>query len=301
MLYFLILIICIIFPEMSIASANETIRLWYTSVLPVLLPFFIVSKMLCFKNRARFFTFLLKPVMKFIGIDENASFPLAISLICGFPSGSRTVADMTDDREFLGNLCYSSGPLFIIGSVGTTLLGNSAIGRALFVIHVCSLIIFSVILKPKQQNSKIYGKTEGTIGEAVMSSIDAVLSVCGYMIFFGLIITLTNINKLPPPFNGLLAGCIEFTCGIKILAGYGEKYLPLISFILSFGGISVITQCLSYLGGINKRRFILNRILTGTVSMLLTVIYLWAGIIAPIAITLTAVIIKKAYRKAARP
>ncbi len=300
MLYFFILIICIIFPEMSVTAAKEAIRLWYTSVLPVLLPFFIVSKMLCFKNGTRIFTSLLRPLMRFLGIDENASFPLAISLICGFPSGSRTVADIFDDKEYFGNLCFSSGPLFVIGSVGTVMLGSTALGRDLFIIHICTLIIFSVILKPKRQSIPKLKKANGSLSEAVISSIEAILSVCGYMIFFGLIIKLARIELLPAPFDGLLAGCIEFTSGIKLLSVYGDKYLPLISFLLSFGGVSVIVQCLSYLDGINRHKFVFNRILAGIFASLLTVGYLYCGVAFPIISASLSVLLKKAYCKTAR-
>ncbi|MBP5662211.1 MAG: hypothetical protein J6X30_03535 [Clostridia bacterium] len=293
-LFLLILLLCLLFPQTAVDGAKEAVTLWAENVLPVLLPFFIISKMLYYLGAADLFARLLRPVLRLLRIPSYAAFPLAMSLLCGYPTGARMVGDMARngnvDADYLGNVCYSAGPLFMIGSVGTLMLHDTRVGYALAIIHLCALLIFSLFLTPKpMKTKKIESAQSGTLGQAVKESADSIVSVCGFMVLFSLVnrALLLCLPPLPNTVKGLLTGINEFTAGISLLSQ--TNALPAISFLLSFGGLCVITQCLSFLKGIAKARFILNRFLCGLIACLLCVLYQMFGLSVPIGLTLVTV------------
>ena len=295
-MYFLIilLIICLLNPQISIEAAKQAITLWFTSVLPVLFPFFIISKILYNSGGTTVFAKLLRPFMKFLDLPEDAAFPLSMSLLCGYPTGSRIVGDMQKNGlknyEYYANICYSSGPLFIIGSVGTLMLQSTRKGYALMLIHVCTLIIFTVLTRPKHLN---FQTTEshppnGSFGGAIAESITAILQICGFMVFFSVISGILFqyvLKNQPLLINGLICGFLEFTSGIKIISMQPILTMPIISFYLSFGGCCVIAQCLAQLNGINKKKFIANRLFCGAIAFLLCCIYEKTALFVPLLIT----------------
>jgi uncharcaterized membrane protein, YLBJ B.subtilis homolog len=291
----ILLIICLLDPQVSIEATKQTINLWFSSVLPVLFPFFIISKILYNNGGTAVFAKLLRPFMKFLNLPGDAAFPLAMSLLCGYPTGSRIVSDMQKNGlknyEYYANICYSSGPLFIIGSVGTLMLKSTQKGYALMLIHLCTLIIFTVLTRPKHLNAQTteYPTPSGSFGSAIAESITAILQICGFMVFFSVIsgILFQYVLKDQPPLvNGLISGFLEFTSGIKIISMQNILTMPIISFYLSFGGCCVIAQCLAQLNGINKKKFIANRVLCGIIAFLLCYIYEKTALYVPVLITI---------------
>lgn len=300
LIFIIILILCLFFPERALNSVTESVSLWANNVLPSLLPFMILSKSLFYSGGVKLFSHILKPVMRFLLIPDKYAFAFTVSLLCGYPTGSATVAllfDTNEDIEFYpANICFSSGPIFIIGTVGTLFLQNGKTGASLYIIHICALIILSLFLSPKRNIKKDYVlDIEGGMGEAVGSAVSGILNVCGYMVFFGL---MCGFIKPYLPENilikGLVCGMFEFTSGISILSQSIEN-LPFISFLLSFGGGCVIFQSLAYLKGINKLKFILMRFFSGIIAFILCFIYTKTALYVPLAITFGFIALKHIY------
>jgi len=293
MIFFVITVLCIVFPELSVTAAREAILLWYKSVLPVLFTFTVLSRLTVMYG-STFLKKLFLPFSRLFALPEGLSLPFAISILCG--TGSKTVCDCISDkalREDGLNVCCCASPVFVIGTVGTTLLNNKAIGIRLWIIQLCSMLILASFYPFNTKEAHATENSSKSLGIAIKESVNSVLTVCGYMMLFRLIIALLNLYALPAPLNGLLAGFFELTAGIKVLAEYGSAYLYLIAFLISFGGISVISQCLSPAGKVNKLKFILLRIISGAASALLCFIYEKTAISVVIAITVIAVIISK--------
>lgn len=291
LLYIVLLFFCIIFPEITISTTKETVYLWATSVLPSLLPFFIISKMILYNGGISYFSKILKPVTNFLGLPEAIAFPLSMSLLCGYQTGSKTVAGMgIKNANLFGNICFSASPIFVIGTVGTVFLNNQKDGYILYVIHLCTLIIFSTFYTSKtEKNINDFKCENGTMLDAIASSINSILSVCGFMVAFNLC-TQIPASVLPEKINVYISGIIEFTCGIKNSTVLLSDPMPIISFFLSFGGLCVISQCLYNLKNIDKIKFVLNRVICGLISFILCIIYKKTALYIPILITLIIVI-----------
>ena len=78
------------------------LELWYEKMVPVLLPFMILSGTLI---RMGLVNSLIRPVYplfeKIFRLSRPGIYVILMGFLCGFPMGARTIADFATDRNFL--------------------------------------------------------------------------------------------------------------------------------------------------------------------------------------------------------
>lgn len=294
-----ILIGLLLKPQLCIASATEGIRICLEVVVPSLFPFFVCSKMLIkngFAERAgKAFGFLMRPVFNVPGCG---AFALVTGLLSGCPAGAGTVVDLYEknmctkaEAERMLCFCNNSGPLFIIGSVAVGMLGFGEIGVTLYVSHIISALVVGVVMsnyKRKEIVKKLCGyvgsKNIDVVGQSMKESVYLTGYVCGFVIFFavvtgiikesGIINAVAGRTPCADAVEGLLLGMVEMTNGIAHLANgkLTVSVLCAISFVVGFGGLSVVLQVY----GIVKKHnfsmpiFCMAKLLQGIVSVFVT-------------------------------
>jgi len=275
-------------------AARDGLVLWFNSVLPALLPFVVAVNLLTALGFVRLMSVWLKPFMAVVfKLPGAGGFALITGLISGYPMGAKTIADLwrageitTKEAQRLLAFCNNAGPLFIVGVVGVGLLGNSTAGYVLWAGHVAAAIIVGALTR-----SWGYGLAETRIqtftynndvqnigkvlGEAVKNAMEALLVVGGLIIFFNVVIKAitTFANDLPFLAEGMLAGIIEVTGGVKILTDSSLTVLSpvqiaVIGGIIAFGGFSVHAQALHFTSGtgIKAGTYILFKALGGIIA-----------------------------------
>ena len=131
-------------PAICIGGAKSGLLLWFEKVLPSLLPFIIIINILSSMGVVLRLLNKLSPLTKkCFGISGNSFFVFVMGLIAGYPSGAKLASQLVTNRaitleEAQKTLLFSNncGPLFIIGTVGTILLGNTKVGYFLLFIHI---------------------------------------------------------------------------------------------------------------------------------------------------------------------
>ncbi len=246
-----------LFADDVIPVTASTVELCLSSIVPSLLPFFICSKLLqglgvCEKLGA----YIQKPFVKLFRLPSVFSGGFILGCLSGFPMGAKLSATFCESgyctrrqAAYGAVLCNNAGPLFIIGTLGSTFLKNSLLGKQLWCIHLISSVITFLFLRNALPEPRCYvaekkQKSSGLLDlfvEAVSDSVQIILQVCGLVVFFSALIQ--TLICLGMPDSSLLIGCIEMTTGLSRLATTECKYLlPLCSFLLGFGGISVLMQ-----------------------------------------------------------
>ena len=99
--YFFIVVTIIIFflmlffPQTAICGASLGLMLWFQTVLPVLLPFLILTALLLKSNGFFLISRLVRPILRpLFGISDYGSFALLVGFLCGYPMGSKVTADL---------------------------------------------------------------------------------------------------------------------------------------------------------------------------------------------------------------
>ena len=218
---FLLFTIClVIFSSSNMAAAKSGLLLWATSVVPSLFPFFVATELLSKTNIPHLFGILLNKFMKPIfNIRGEGSFAFIMGIISGYPVGAKIACNFRENNilskiecERLLAFTNNSGPLFIIGTVGISMFGNSTIGFLLLITHILASItvgfLFRFWKKNIQSNSISTAKINATtdsfssskkvsisnLGETIATSISnatsTILMIGGFVVMFSVIISM---------------------------------------------------------------------------------------------------------------
>lgn len=218
-------LLVIIFPEQSYDAAHDGLLAWFNIVLPSLFPFFIGSELLINMGIINIIGTLLEPIMRPIfNVPGCGSFPFIMSITSGYPVGSKIVARLYNEKKCskveaqrLLSFCSTSGPLFIIGSVGIGMLKIKSSGLFIALPHYLGAITVGIIFKfyCNKKNSSIkysfnninsslkndlrYFKNKKQpigllLGDAIKNTINSLLLIGGFIILFSVIIRLLIIT-----------------------------------------------------------------------------------------------------------
>lgn len=276
----------IIYPERYVGCCFQGFAMWAECVLPSLFPFMVITLILVKTGMAEKAALPLKKFSKKLNFPPAAAAIFVLSLFSGYPAGSRVVGefyesgviDKTESKR-ISYIASTSGPLFIVGSVGFNMFGDKLAGVKILAAHIIAVTLVSVIVSLFSGKPKQYAKTRKKPDENVLYNAfyGAVISVAvagGFIAFFFVAATFSaDFNLLYPLekfFNLFLdgqtssavcLGLIEATTGCRALAqnaGGGPLQIAAAGFLITFGGVSIILQQLSYLlkTGVSALKFI---------------------------------------------
>ena len=257
----------LIFPKLYIDRTLDGISAWTFNVLPSILPFIFFTKLLSKTGTVEAASKLFaKPCKRLFKTPSISAFVFFISIISGYPVGAKMTADLYENGQVSQNdavkmsaFCSTSGPMFIIGAVGASMLKNTTIGYIIFFSHVLGAICNGLLyrnlkFKEKYSQSKEIKNQEFSFSSIVLDSVLSILSVGAIIAIFFVIITslspIFNIlpAKLSPIFEGIIEitkGCLDISCS---LAPFWQTVAC--SFVISFGGISGLLQSYTMLGNV---------------------------------------------------
>lgn len=297
----------IIKPDLCISSVYNGLSVWARCVLPSLLPFMFFTKILTDLDFVSKITNKFSKVTKFLfNAPSISAYIFFMSLISGYPVGAKLISEFYEagvisqkQANKLTTFCSTSGPLFIIGSVGTAMFLNATLGYVLFVSHILSSVLNGIIYRNcyKDNFEKPFNTNASNLNEilpnSMSSSITSCLIVGGYIAVFFMIIDLANsINLFAPlnsifsfllkPFgvntntaNALTNGIVEISKGCSSLSALNlptTLLATLSSFVISFGGFSVFFQSITFLSKckVNMGFYLLQKLTHGLLSAIIT-------------------------------
>lgn len=209
----------------------------------------------------------------------------------------------------------NSGPLFILGTIGISMFANNLIGILLLITHILSCLTVGFIFRFWKRNDSSksnYNKLNldsnnisfSDLGEllskSILNSIRTILLIGGFVVLFSVILSVLQESKILivigniflPIFSllgmnnidfsiGFLSGLLEVTNGINIIANIPFKQISsniiLCSFLLGFGGISVLLQVYSITSksNISIKPYIIGKFLHGIFASIYTFIFIY--------------------------
>lgn len=272
-------------PEVGIRAAGEALSLCARALVPSLFVFFVLSGLLV---RLGLAAATEKPLSRIcrplFGVGGSGMTAILLGFVSGYPVGTLCVKTLYQngalsktEAERLLAFCNNSGPLFILGTVGTVLLGNPIAGAILYLCHVLSAISVGILFRfyrhseqPRPCRTAVFhAQTLSTaVGESVRAAVENMLYVCGFTILFSVLIALLD-AFLPP--NLLLSGLFEMTNACNRIAAQTSPLsakLPLLSLVLGFGGLSVHLQLRGILSGtdLSAKTCLIGKVLQAILS-----------------------------------
>lgn len=287
----------IIYPERYISCCFQGFAMWAECVLPSLFPFMVITLIMIKSGFAEKASLPLKKVTGLVNLPPAAAVCFIISICSGYPAGSKCLLEFYEsgcitkrDCKKLCALCSTSGPLFIIGSVGVSMFGDKGAGWKLLLAHFLSVSVIAIIIAffSKKEEKPVVKREPVKSNVLYDSFYGAVISVAvagGFIAFFAVaarIFADFNFLLLPEKFFGLFIdnksaeavslGLVEVTVGCRTLAAAGSRLaLPFAGFLITFGGVSILLQQLAYLekAGVTPLYFIGIKFIQGVACFII--------------------------------
>ncbi len=260
-------LLMMISPQSSLASARKAVVLWLFTVLPSMLPFFICTDLLMRSGmHIRLGNLFERPFRELFGVPGVAGFAYISSILSGYPTGAKILGELCekgqirrqDVRDIL-TFCSTSGPLFILGAVGSGMLQSAGAGYIMLAAHYAGSLLTGLFLIRRSALRRAMSAATGggirsdasgggsflfsgstadatakkrtekksvpeLLSESIVSSFQSLIVIGGYIVLFMILTDAArNLFAQISGQNGfagdLLTGCLEMTVGCSGVSG----------------------------------------------------------------------------------
>ena len=293
-----LMILCVFFAEQLLLNSSvvnhavgASLELCINTVIPSLFCFMVLTAFVSSSKLGSWLCIPMLPLCRLLCIPVNCGSIMLLSLIGGYPSGAKALADAWKQkvisesvlrRMILFVVCPA--PSFVVITLGSYYFHNQSVGWLLYVSQVLSVLFiafitsFSAPVQNKQHLSKSMFRDKRStyshaLVEAVTFSSSALLNMCGYIILFGVITSLVAQFHLSEEILAVISAILEICSACEKLTALTVPYrMCLLSFFLSFGGLSVQFQLKSILRECpcSFPRILIGRIVQGFCSAVFT-------------------------------
>ncbi len=279
-------------PSLIIESGITSINIFKTKLFPSIFPFFVLASLLLELGLATKISKKLNPLFKrLFHVEGNSSFIILVSIISGFPSGSKYIVESLktksiskDTANYLLTFTHFANPLFVLGTCGL-ILNSISLAYKILIIQILSNLILGIILRPKEiVFSKITNNPQNksfleALPKAINDAIKVLLFMLGSITFFMFFSKLlTSTLSLNPFFKTIITGILDMTSGISLVNTINTtnyiRGLLVLTFI-TFGSFSVHLQVLNNIKeeDIEYKYFFLGRIIETSIALLLYILF----------------------------
>lgn len=306
----LFIIICLVaLPEIAIKASLTGINVWATNILPALFPFFFFTKLLGELGFINKISHYIAPITtKLYNTSGISGYVYLMSILSGYPVGAKLTSDLYENNIIdLGqahrivSFTSTSGPLFILGTVAIGMFKNKTMGIIMLIAHFVGALINGLIYRnymvnktqAKTLSAHNANTTNNLLETCMINSIKSICIVGGYICLFFIIITIFNhfnilypilliCGKLAPKLSpititSVFNGIIELTRGcldVSTLNLTPTISTIIVSGLISFGGISINLQTLTFLKrmNINLKFYFLQKTTHTIITILISAI-----------------------------
>jgi len=282
---FFVMLLIISNPSVFSTATINGLKLFFFSVLPGLFPFMFLTKLLTelgtvFKVSKR----VSGVSQKLFGTPGVSLYCFFMSILSGYPIGAKIIHDLyskdlitEEDAKRMSIFCTTSGPIFVIGAVGTSLFGEYKIGVILYLSHILSSIILGIgfnLFSKKNPNESTNRpqmqieiiKKDNIFASCVVETINSIFVVGAYITIFYLIGEILDTFKImqaiseflfliTKPFKATFLECQSFTYGLLEVTRACKSFalcktnlsIALCCGVISFSGFSIIMQSMAFL------------------------------------------------------
>ena len=278
--------------SLIIESGISSINIFKTKLFPSIFPFFVLASLLLELGIATKISNKLNPIFKrLFHVEGNSSFIILVSIISGFPSGSKYVVESYKNKtidkttaNYLLTFTHFANPLFILGTCGL-ILNSLSLAYKILIIQIISNLILGIILRPKEiisskkinnyQNKSFLEALPKAINDAIKLLLFMLGSITFFMFFSKLLTTSLSLNSF---FETIITGILDMTSGISLVTSIDTtnyiRGLLVLTFI-TFGSFSVHLQVLNNIKeeDLEYKYFFFGRIIETSIALLLYILF----------------------------
>lgn len=287
-------------PQYYLDSARRGLSLFASSVLPSLFPFYFCSLLLTYMGAVSAISRAgAKGVKLLFNAPKESAYVLFLSMLCGYPVGASTIYELysagvisQNDAKRICSFCSTSGPVFMIGTIGGAIFDNTKVGLIILAAHYLGAIANGLLYRKRKSDDTATAFSSKTdiddiLSCAISKATINMLYVGGYIVICGMIVDtleLVGIRNVVAPFGdasqpvlAVIYSFVEMTRASIECSKCANIRLATIlcAGAVSFGGLSVTLQSYTFLSKCNVRFFelILKKLTQCALSMVLAFIF----------------------------
>ncbi len=304
---FFVLGLIILQPDLYLGAISHGIMVWATIILPGLIPFMFLSKIMQVMPYTYTCCSLLGKVnQKCFSVPNITGYIYFMSVLSGYPLGAKLTKDFFDSGHLslaqakkVITFCSTSGPIFMIGSIGASLLSSYASGVIIFCSNILGSFFNGLLFRGKKEKITISSQftpppSRDILSDSMYSTVLSSLFVGGFIAMAFLLVEILShlniINLVGSLLNNtiflgklniggqIVSGLIEVTRGCLELSQSSlslQVKTILASGIIAFGGLSVHLQCMGFLSsiGIKYSYFLKTKLAHTLITVVLAIIF----------------------------
>ncbi|MGN0203531.1 MAG: nucleoside recognition domain-containing protein [Coprococcus sp.] len=256
------LLLLIIFAPAVSSGAAKGLILWYSQVLPTLMPFTLILQFMLAGGTVSWLGHIMGPaITRIFGLSPAGSFCILTGFLCGFPMGALTASQIFEQKlinkeeaQLLAAACNNAGPMFLSSYILEQQLhtGNRRpvltlifYGSALLWLWIRSRLLHTKPISP--QTSFSHKKnTSVSFRQILLNSSELMLKVGVSMMIFAIFCEIIQgISGISPENAAFVTLLMEITNGANVIAGLSLTNKIKTVLIMSgtaFGGLCIAFQ-----------------------------------------------------------
>lgn len=276
------MLVLILDSKNSIAAASQGVDICIRTVIPSLFPFFVLSILLTGSMGSSFALVPLEKLFRARGCG-----PILITgLLGGYPVGAQAAALGYSSGQLsraqanrLIMFCSQAGPSFLFGMAAHQFPEGKYAWLLWLVQIVSALCTARMIPAPEWGKTAKADASSITLSQSMKKAIFSMASVCGWVVLFRVILDFFRrfvFFLFPKSIIILLSGLLELTNGCLMLSEIPSVALRFLwaALMLNFGGICVMMQTSSVIGGLKLKYYIRGKLLQTLFSLLISLAFL---------------------------
>jgi len=281
-------------PSLSFEGAKNGLLLWWSVVLPTLLPFMLCSSLLVAWGGVPLLVRPFRLCFKRFGLSSEGSYALIAGLLCGYPMGAKTTADFLRNRAVTkkeGQILLAIGgfpsPMFLAGYIRPRLapelpfwMAAAALYLPLILNGIFASIFYSHIrpfaepgmgLRPISEGEKDSAQSAAPFDEILMNALEIMVKIGGFLMIYSILAAfITSSGYFPARLKPYFLGFVEMTTGIDAISRTMSG-IPASAAILAsaaFGGLSGVSQTDTVIknAGLSIRHYVFWKLLHASLS-----------------------------------
>lgn len=262
----------LVMPSDALTASRRGLDLWFSTLVPTLLPFLILSGFLIHSGLVRVLASLLYPILgRLFHISPEGSYACFTGFLCGYPVGAKVLGDLSrnhlihpEEARYLLGFCNNVSPSFVITFLITEQLKEGALlPTTLFILYGMPLL-YGFLTRPIYERRKrkvnfTDTKNASTVqinfellDACIYDAVNTLLKLGGYIILFSVLAEITaHIKILPSSLAAVGTGILEVTNGIPKILNQFPRHIAyrILLPVTAFGGLSSMAQTSSVLKG----------------------------------------------------
>ncbi len=295
-------------PGTAASGCTLGLTLWYTAVLPSLLPFMILSNLLVATGMFRYLTPFYAPVLRRIfRISEEGCYAVLLGFLCGFPMGAKVIADLVreehiapEEGDYLLGFCNNVSPAFFFNYICLLKLSFPSVPWRLTALFYGIPLAYGLLTRPfyhlphvsadggqslrrsaaggshMKKQAPLHRLDFPMLDACMMDGFSTITRLGGYIMLFTILVQFLRLLPLSASTLAFLSALLEISCGadraIQIYDKRPDVYRT--AFVCTgaaFGGLCICAQTQSVLSGtpLSIRTWLRGRIMTALLVFLL--------------------------------